>query len=195
MKGHDFSRAANGSTGCGLQPLREKTAHEPASTMHQSARKWVPHPSSAWVGNHESHPATNPLLPCINPHENGCPIQALLGWETTNPSRHEPASTMHQSARKWVPHPSSAWVGNHEPASTMHQSARKWVPHPSSAWVGNHEPASTMHQSARKWVPIQALLGWETTNPSRARTLKPHPQATMATSSSPPPQAGSVEPS
>jgi hypothetical protein len=30
-------------------------------------RIWVPHPSSAWVGKHES----------------GCPIQAPLGWENT----------------------------------------------------------------------------------------------------------------
>jgi hypothetical protein len=26
-------------------------------------------------------------MPCPDPHEQGCPIQALLGWESTNPTR------------------------------------------------------------------------------------------------------------
>ena len=210
--------------GCPIQaPLGWETANpgKPLSTHHKT---WVPHPSSAWVGNREPWQASfnSPqnmgapsklrlggkprtlasLFQLTTKH--GCPIQAPLGWETANPGK--PLSTRHKT---WVPHPSSAWVGYHEPwqppLSTHHKT---WVPHPSSAWVGNHEPwqasfnspqnmgapsklrlggksrtlASLFQLTTKHGCPIQAPLGWETTNPGKPlsthhKTWVPHPSS------------------
>ena len=71
-------------------------------------RKWVPHPSSAWVGEHEPNE-----LPCSVPK--GAPSRRRLICVATVRKDSVSLKGMLIEPRKWVPHPSSAWVGEHEP--------------------------------------------------------------------------------
>ena len=87
-------------------------------TLLQSARKWAPHPSSAWVG------------PMPQSAKSSVPIQVLGG---TDASIHEK-----------VPRPilSAFFCGKGGKPQIVFKRASirpKWVPHPSSAWVGKHE--------------------------------------------------------
>ncbi len=79
----------------------------------------------------------------LNQHDHGCPIQALLGWESTNPNTLLLA--IPQSARPRVP-PSKLCLGG---------KARTQTPSISRS-LNQHDQG----------CPIQALLGWENTNPN-----------------------------
>ncbi len=98
--------------------------------------------------------------------------------------------TLLQSARKWAPHPSSAWVDRclnprKVPCRSkfwvepMPQSTKKFrapsFPLCSAERVGNHKSSLREHPSAQNGCPIQAPLGWESTNPIVEPPLKPQP--------------------
>ena len=59
--------------------------------IHRTLRRRVPHPSSAWVETSNlirSSARGAPSKLCLGGRHRtsaGCPIQALLGWETSNP--------------------------------------------------------------------------------------------------------------
>ena len=126
-------------------------------------RKWVPHPSSAWVGEHEPN-----QLPCSVP--NRCPIQATSYLCRSSEKRQRLAQRNANRTEK-MGAPSKLRLGGRARTQSalllgtqmgapsrrrlicvarvrkdsvslkgMLIEPRKWVPHPSSAWVGEHEP-------------------------------------------------------
>ncbi len=133
----------------------------------------MPHPSSARVGYRKSR-----LVFLQSSTKKGCPIQASLGWDTTNLDSSSLDSSSFNPARKKGA-PSKLRSGGIPQISTRPLSTRppsiqheKRVPHPSSAWVGYHKSRLVLSRlvllqsSTKKGCPIQAPLGWDTTNPS-----------------------------
>ncbi len=104
----------------------------------------------------------------------GCPIQAPLGWESTN--LNHLFSTRHISGVPGAP--SKLRLGGKAQTSTHLFSTRHIprVPHPSSAWVGKHKPQPISFQPGTSpGCPIQAPLGWESTNLNPSLFNQAHP--------------------
>ncbi len=128
----------------------------------QSAQSSVPHPFCFFLRKGwETTNLNRPLSRSIGFRAHGCPIQAPLGWESTNSS--QPVFTEGAEAvevtmdrvlvRGW------SWVG-------VEASIRTKLRAPSflllsAERVGNHKPQSTIvakHRIPRPWVPHVSLL-------------------------------------
>ena len=115
----------------------------------QSSTNWVPQVPGTW-GPEIARTSTRPSQ--SNP-KNGCPIQALLGWDSTNP---QVEFVILRSPRRPK---DRGCFSRPQPATKMGA--------PSKLRLGGIARTSTRpsQSNPKNGCPIQALLGWDSTNP------------------------------